>query len=403
MSLPILIVGAGPTGLCLATALAKRGIRSEVFESLPELSREARASTFHPRTLEMLHEWGVLGEIVQRGHKVHRLQFWERETRELIAQFDYDAIKHDTHFPFRLQCPQSILTRVLKPLVEQTGLCKVHFSHKLIDLVDTGNHVEARLETPDGARCVSGQIVCGADGSRSAARRALDISFEGKTYEDRFLLVACDLDFKPIFGDFGPVSYLFDPREWVIVLHLPDVTRVVFRLRDDEDEIAAQQPHAVRERIRRFINSNGNPHSAHRSPPTVSEMLINDTSVYKVHQRVAETFHKGNVVLLGDAAHINNPMGGMGMNSGIHDAYHLASAIMSSLKSGGNYLAEWATARRAFALSDVQPTTDKNYVDMSAQDETYRLTRNRELREIASDPKRARAYLLRAAMMEERI
>ncbi len=391
--LPILIVGAGPVGLVLALALIRRGIAVEVVEMLPELSTEARASTFHPRTLEMLAEWDVLAPLQKAGFLVHRLQYWERATRQKVAQFDYRLIANDTPYPYRLQCPQSTLTRILKPIIEASPLAKVHMAHKLVNFVDDGDGVTATVETADGLRQLRGRILCGADGSRSDVRKTLGIGFQGKTYEDRFLLAATNIDFAPIMPDFGPVAYVFDPQEWVIVLHNPGVTRIVFRLREAEDELAVQAECAIRERIDHFLAQK-------------VDYRVNGTWIYKVHQRVADQFYKGNVVLLGDAAHINNPMGGMGMNSGIHDAYDLAGRIDRVMHHGASLphaLADYERVRRAFAMNDVQLTTDKNYHDMSATETDYRQRRNYEFATAAADPRLAREFLLRAAMLEERI
>ena len=113
----VLIVGAGPVGLSLATALGQLGIDTAVFEKDPELNNEIRASTLHPKTLEMFAEWGVVENVIANGNPVRQLMYWERESQKHIATFDYDIIKADTPFPFRLQCPQHILTRTLKPLI----------------------------------------------------------------------------------------------------------------------------------------------------------------------------------------------------------------------------------------------------------------------------------------------
>lgn len=390
--LPVLIVGAGPVGLSLALALAQQNIPVAVYEALPELSTEARASTFHPRTLEMLAEWGALNEVLQHGYKVDRMQFWEREHRQLVAELDYNTIATDTPYPFRLQCPQSTLTCLLKPMLDAHPCANVYMGWTFTHHKDCGTHVEAWFTRPDGIEvCVEGAFLCGADGSKSAVRKELGMTFAGMTYEDRFLLVASDVNLGTLFPDFAPVCYLFDPQEWVIVLHLPDVTRVVFRLRDDEADTIAQDEAAVRQRMRNFIGAD-------------LSYTVQGVSIYKVHQRIAETFHTGRVVLLGDAAHINNPMGGMGMNSGIHDAYTLVPPLLHALATGEMAgLTTWAKARRTFALQDIQSYTDKNYRDMSASETDYRTHRNEQLRHIATDPKKTREYLLKASMLEDRL
>ena len=389
--LPILIIGAGPVGLSLATALTHANIPVQVFEKEAELSPEARASTFHPCTLEMFAEWDVLDIVLERGHQVNFLQFWEREGHELIAQFDYSVIASDTPYPFRLQCPQSILTRVLKPHVEAQDCGQVFMSHELMSFKDCGDHVTATFETPDGQKTVKGRFLCGADGSKSVVREQLGLSFDGMTYEDRFLLIASDIDYSKIYPDLGPVSYIFDPTEWVIILQLPDVTRTVFRVRDDEDSDTIQKTDAVRTRIERFTES-------------AVDFEIKGTSIYSVHQRVTDTFRVGNVVLLGDSAHINNPMGGMGMNSGIHDAHNLADKLIR-ITAGKplTLLDQYNAERRKYALDHVQSATKKNYRDMTAQDDTYRQKRNDEFRAIANDKERMREYLLKRSMLDNRI
>jgi 3-(3-hydroxy-phenyl)propionate hydroxylase len=396
--LPILIIGAGPVGLSLALALTRQRLSVELFEAMPDLSPEIRASTFHPPTLEMFAEWGMVDKVLAQGHKVDRLLYWERQSRELIAKFCYRHIAADTPFPFRLQCPQSVLTRTLKPLVEALPNARVHMNHRLVGFQDCGDHVTAELETPNGRIIIQGAYLCGADGAGSTVRKGLDLGFEGMTYEDRFLLIGTDLDLRPHFPAIGPVNYMYDPDEWVIILYLADVVRVVFRLRPEEIEEESLAETAVRQRLHNFIGRPVN-------------FNIKSRSVYRVHQRVADTFRQGRVLLLGDAAHINNPAGGMGMNSGIHDAYHLARALNQGLTgfqnlSGlnqTNSLDHYSQTRRQTALEAIRAYSDKNYADLSARDEAYRRRRNADLRATAADPAQARAYLLRASMMADRI
>ncbi len=388
--LPILVIGAGPVGLSLALDLARRGLPVEVFEADAELNTQIRASTFHPRTLELFADWGVVDEVLRHGHRVDRLQYWEREPRRPVAEFNYHLIAGDTPFPFRLQCPQHIATRVLKPAVEAAG-GRVHLGHRLVDFVDHGDRVTACLETVHGQVARTGAYLCAADGAHSTVRKRLGIGFQGKTYADRFLLIGTDLDTADLMPGAAPVCYVFDPHEWVIILNLPDIVRVVFRLRDEEDETAALQEEALRRRIRTFFGP---------TPP----YRIKTTQLYRVHQRVADRFRVGRVVLLGDAAHNNNPAGGMGMNSGIHDAANLADKV-ARIAAGqpDTLLDDYARERRQYALHSVQLYTDQQYQSMVMAEDEARRQRNAELAATAADPARARAYLLRASMLEDRI
>lgn len=383
----VLIAGAGPVGLSLALALSRAQIPVEVFEAGPGLNPEERASTLHPPTLEMFAAWGVAGAVLERGRKVDRLQYWERRSRTLVAEFPYHLIRDDTPYPFRLQCPQYQVTPVLLEALRAQKNARVHFNHRLLDFDDRGDHVEARVEHDGALHRFRGDWLCGADGAHSRVRRTLEIDFTGNTYEDRFLLVGSDLDFSRIFPGMGPVAYIFDPEEWVIVMALRELVRVVFRLRPGEDSEAAQKEEALRARMAEFVPEAGN-------------WKLVMSAVYAVHQRVARHFRRGRVLLLGDAAHLNNPAGGMGMNSGIHDAHHLAQALVRALRAGDDKaLDEYAEARRRYAVEHVQQGAGRNYRQLTAHDSE---ARNRELREVAASPERARSFLLQSAMLEER-
>lgn len=390
-NLPVLIVGAGPVGLSLALALAKEGVPVALFEAQAELDHEIRASTFHPATLEMFAEWDVFNQVLRRGHIVDRLVYWERSTRELIAQFDYNLIEDDTPFPFSLQCPQFVLTRTLKPLLDESPFVTIHMNHRFLRFYEDTSQITAEFETPQGLKSVTGTYLCGADGARSTVRQQLGLGFEGMTYADRFLLIGTDLDLRPYFPQIGPVNYMYDPDEWVIVLHLPNVVRLIFRLGEHEIADDVKTETAVRQRIANFLSAT----------PVYN---IKHISVYKAHQRVADTFRRGRVLLLGDAAHINNPTGGMGMNSGIHDAYHLAPKLAAVLSGDSDKLLNiFSQERRRVALNSVRHYSDRNFYDLSAEDAAYRRQRNRLMGDLAADPAQARAYLLRASMLEKRI
>ena len=382
----VIISGAGPVGLSLAAALTQKGVRTIVCEALPELSAEARASTFHAPTLEMFAEWGVIEKILPLGRRIPNLQYWERATRQLVADFNYALIAGDTPYPFRFQCPQSLVTRVLLPHIEASGYGQVLFNHEVTNVTEKGDAVEVTA----GARVLRGRYAVGADGAKSRARESLGLGLSGLTYEDRYLLVSTNLDLQPFFPDMGPVAYIFDPAEWVIVMRLPDTLRIVFRLTSDEEAQEVQREEHLRARLARFLGAG-------------PKYALEGVWIYNVHQRVTERFRVGRVVLAGDAAHINNPTGGMGMNSGVHDAHHLAQALIAVLQGASDELLdEYAATRRRVAMDLVQRVTNKNYQDLTATEQAAREARNRELYEAAQDPAKARAYLLRASMMAER-
>jgi 3-(3-hydroxy-phenyl)propionate hydroxylase len=290
-----------------------------------------------------------------------------------------------------LQCPQHIATRVLKPAVESTATGKVYMGHKLIDFIDHSTHVTARFETVNGIVERKGAYICGADGTHSTVRKQLKIGFQGKTYEDRFLLIGSDLNTNALLPDAAQVCYIFDPQEWVIILNLPDIVRVVFRMKENEDEATALQVENLRARMSNFFGE-------------VPPYIIKTTQLYRVHQRVADTFRVGRALLVGDSAHNNNPSGGMGMNSGIHDAANLTEKLIRIYNGEtDSILDDYSKERRQYAIESVQLYTDEQYNNMVMNAEEERERRNKSLADAAADPMKARAYLLRASMLEERI
>jgi 3-(3-hydroxy-phenyl)propionate hydroxylase len=385
------IAGAGPVGLSLALGLVRAGVPCAVYERGTELADEARASTFHSPTLEMFAAWGVLPPILARGRIIRHLQFWERERRALVADFDYALIARDTPYPFRLQCPQNVVTRILAPAIEATGIGRVYLGHEARQASTDGDYATLVVHGPEGEAKITADYVVGADGSGSLVRESLGMQLFGLTYEDRFLLVATDLDIAGIFPGMSEVAYIFDPEEWVIVMHLPEVVRVVFRLSPEADLAEAESEPSIRARMERFLGRR-------------VDFRLHGRSIYRVHQRTADSFRKGRVLLAGDAAHINNPAGGMGMNSGIHDAYHLAEALAAVVHGGPESLLDaYDLERRGLARDLVQKQTDKNYKDLAARELADIERRNSELREAAADPEAARRYLLRTAMLDQPI
>lgn len=387
----VLIAGAGPVGLSLAMALIHKGIPVQVFEALPELSSDYRGGAYHPPTLEMFAEWGFLNQVREQAVHVTEVQYWERSTRELIASFDYSLIEKDTAYPFRLHLPQHLLTRILKPMVEASPLGEVFMGHEVVDFVDHGDFVEVNCATPDGMRTFRGSYLCGTDGASSTVRKGLNLTFEGNTYEDRFLVLNTDIDLGAVFPGIGPVCYIFDPKEWVITLQLlKDLRRVVFRVADDEIEEEIVQEARVRERVAQFLGVD-------------LDFTLVQHAVYRVHQRVAESFRRGRVLLMGDAAHVNNPAGGMGLNSGIHDVHSLVDKLVAVMGGAPEALLDqYSAERQAFALETVQKNSHRNYRDLSAQDDEYRRKRDQELKDKMADPKRGRQQLLQFSMMADR-
>ncbi len=363
----VVIAGAGPVGLTAAVALARRGFQVKVLEAGDTLAAESRASTYHPPTLEMLAEIGVLDALMARGLVSHTFQYRDRGGG-VVAELDLRMLADDTPYPYRVQCEQSKLTPILLESLRGLG-GEVVFGAPVVDVVQDGDGVTAVTE--DGS-AHAGDWLLGADGSHSRVRKALDVPFEGITYPERFLVASTEEDLESLLPGIAAVNYVFDPEEWLVLLRTPDHWRVLFPTPDDTpDEVELAR---LPERLRGVADT---------------DWKVAHATLYRVHQRVASRFRTGRAVLIGDAAHVNNPLGGMGLNSGIHDAFAVAAAL------GDDDALDLACARRReVATSFVQKITHTNWEQLR-DPERHRA----DLRALASDPVRARAHLLRTSMI----
>ena len=220
-------------------------------------------------------------------------------------------------------------------------------------------------------------------------RRHLGVAFEGITYEDRYLVASTTNDFRKLLPDLAHVNYIADPQEYLVLLNTPQAWRALFPIRDGETDEHALEPDRVQARMQAIA-------------PVAGGYDVLHTTLYKVHQRVAETYRVGRVLLAGDAAHINNPLGGMGMNSGVHDSWFFAKTLLRQWggEAGADELDRVAAWRRSVSVDHVKATTHGNYARLSATDPAERAAYRYDMIATAADPDRRRAYLLRTSLLE---
>ena len=379
----VLIAGAGPVGLVAAANLVRGGVPVTVLEAGADLSTESRASTFHPPTLDMLERLGAAGALIAQGLIAPRFQY--RTKRDgVLGQFDFGAIADLTHHPYRVQCEQSKLTRILHQQLRGTAQFELQFGAEVKDVTQDRTGVEIAIARNGKTERRSGRWLIGADGARSDVRRAAGIEFPGFTWPERFLVVSTPFDFRTVIPDLDAVSYVADPTRWHFLLQIPGLCRVMFPIRSEEsDELALSSDFAL-SLLAAVI-------------PGISNYEVAHATLYKVHQRVAKTFQRGRVFLAGDAAHINNPLGGMGMNGGIHDAINLTSRLIEIWHDGKaeGELGRYDRQRRLVTLEYIEKQSIQNKRNLESDGTDF----GRSLAEIAADKWRTYEYLLRVSMI----
>jgi 3-(3-hydroxy-phenyl)propionate hydroxylase len=354
-----------------------------VFEEGSDLSEESRASTFHPPTLDMLDELGAAKPLIAQGLKAPAFQYRSKK-HGLLAQFDFAAIADATAHPYRVQCEQSKLTRILYEGLRGHPNFELEFDSRVTGLRQDDRGVEVTLDRRGVSEMRRGRYLIGADGASSTVRRALGVEFEGFTWPDRLIVVSTPFDFHSAIPGLTAVNYVADPQRWYFLLQIPGLWRVMFLVNEDASDERVQTEEFAQLLMAGVV-------------PGVSNYEIDHITLYKVHQRVAKTFRSGRAFLIGDAAHINNPLGGMGMNGGIHDAVNLAgrlAAVWRGEKPDAE-LDRFDKQRRLVTLEYIQKYTIQNKKNLESSGDEFR----ESLLAIKADPARTRDYLLRVSMI----
>jgi len=381
-----IVVGAGPVGLSAALALGRRGIPTVLLAAEPELVMELRGSTFHPPTLDLLDEFGVVPRMIATGLKAPTWQFRDRESGP-VATFDLSLLAGDTNHPYRVQCEQWKLMRFLAEELGKLPGADIRFGHEVTAVRQDDESATVTADTLSGPVSVTGRYVVAADGAHSAVRRSLGVEFEGFTYPELFLIASTDFRFEDTLTDIAYVNYIADPLEWLVLLRVPDLWRVLVPAVEDSDRDELLSDAFLQQVLQRVVARPEPYRIAHRS-------------LYHVHQKVAKSFRHGRVVLAGDAAHINNPLGGMGMNGGIQDAFNLADKLAQIWAGADDRLLDrYDRQRRTVAVEAVQQQTHRNQQIISERDPATRKASLDAMRRTAADRSSAREYMLRSSMI----
>ncbi len=387
----VVVVGAGPVGLLCALQLAHNGIPVTVIEAEPSLTIDLRAGTFHPPTLEMLAPLGVTEAMMEIGIQVPRWQ--SRDLEEgLIVEWDMAILKNDTKYPFRLHLEQHRLTPILFKMLQSYPHAEVLFSHPLHELTQTEDEVSLLVGKDEKSR-LTAKWVIGADGGKSIVRKACDIEFEGYTWPERYSVISTNFDLAPL--GYADNAYISDPVQWIAFFKMPDVKppglwRMTVPVDESLSDEAVLTPEYGNQVMKRALNGQ-----------LQKDIPILHQSIYRVHQRVAKQFRHHRVLLAGDSAHVNNPLGGFGLNSGIHDAINLTEKLSKVINENANLeiLNLYERQRKSVNLQYVQELSVKNKKQLEEKDPNIRQERFAFLRKMNSNDVLRREYLLNSSMI----
>jgi 3-(3-hydroxy-phenyl)propionate hydroxylase len=395
----VIVVGAGPVGAVTALALVKKGIPVTLIEAEAEPPEDQRAATIHPPTVEMLAELGLKDEAFAEdatgGLLSPIFHFRDRVTGELVAVFDISLLEGEVPYPFVVQWEQYKLVRAAIPHIEASGIADIRFSTKVADLAQGADYVEVTVAGAErDSERLRGRYVIGADGGRSTVRRLSEIEFEGFTWPERFIKIGTSFDFGATGRGFCTRNYFSDPNEWLNLFKVkgngpPGIWRGIMPVPAEESDEEALSMESIQRRLHGIHAKNG-------------DYGIPYHALYSVHQRVAATFNKGRVLLAGDAAHVNNPIGGMGMNGGIHDAMNLTAKLADVWfgRAGPEVFDRYTRQRLKAQVDYVQAQTIQNKRSLEEKDPVIRRKHLDELRRISEDVKLHKQFLYRAGLFD---
>ena len=387
-SAKVIIIGAGPVGTFVAYCLAEYGIETILLESETSCETDMRASTFHPSTLKYLDNLNLANELIDKGLKAPIFQYRIRATDEIL-EFNLEELSDVLDFPFRLQCEQYKFARMLADKLDNHKYSSVMFNRELISFSDAGNKVKLKVDHKGIGEDYECDYLIGADGANSIVRRNLGIEFGGFTYKEKFFTLSTEKPLENYFTDLSYVNYVSDPDEWFVMLKAPSAWRILVPVDEKLDDDLIRSDDYVRNIFKRALNSDDRIETIHRT-------------IYRVHQRVVDTMRSGRVILAGDSAHLNNPLGGFGMNGGLHDAWNLAKQLDEIINHNKNeeLLDLYDRQRRTVMNEFIQKQTIRNKKMIEETGDDKYSSEWNHMRNIHQNDTERREYMFRQTMAQ---
>lgn len=343
-SIPVLIVGAGPTGLNLANLLAQYGIPHRIIDQKIEPIHTSNALAIQPRSLEMWESMGIAEQAIARGKKILGLSL--SNVNRHIAKINFANLQLSTSFPFILGLPQAESEKILaEHLVKQGG--RVERGIKLVDIHQTPENVTVELlnanDQPESVTC---NWLIAADGSHSIIRKKLNLEFKGATLQEKFIMMDAIIS-----TEFDPDYFhaILSPKGPLVFATLRDATRIICTvthdpgIKDFENPTIEDFNYVIKQRS--------------CLPLTINKSLW--ISHFTINHRLIDNYRSGQVLFAGDSAHVHSPVGGQGMNTGMQDSFNLAWKLAQVIKGKSNpkLLDTYNLERRPIAEKVLSNTT----------------------------------------------
>ncbi len=386
---PVIIAGAGPVGLFAAVLLVRAGVRVIVLERFEGLSLDRRASTFHPATLDLLDSVGLAERLVALGSINQGWQYMIHGTKN-HAVFDLESISDLTSHPYRLQCEQYYFSDIAIEYLLGNPLFEIRFGHGVLGVEDRGGEVRIRAGKPGAEYELKTSWLVAADGGNSTIREQLGLPFAGSVLPSTSITLVLNHPFQNEIPGLLGVNYVWTQSGYYSLIQIRDLWRFTYSPDPGQDLLDALSPSVAQAHIQSIF-------------PNLRPYELLHIDHYTLQQRCLEAFRHGRVLFVGDAAHLNSPTGGMGMNAGIHDAQCLVEHLLPVLEGADNELLNrYSRRRRTIALEEIQRLSARNFRWHREINPSRRMEIWRELQEIVKDHKKTRDFLLDSSMIRSR-
>jgi len=342
----VIIIGGGPVGFINALGLAQAGVRVTVIEAEPQIINSPRAAVYFWSVLEGLGRLGILEEAEAAGVRKQDYTYLVRRTGERI-EYSMEVLAGHTPHPYNLHLSQDRLADIALRKLQAHANATVRFGARLDRLQQDADGVTVSVVTGRETHELRAGWVIGADGAGSTVRRLLGLSFDGMTWPERFVATNVYCDFER-YG-YSRATFVIDGRFGAVIVILNN--QGLWRCTYMEDATLPEE--TFLERL---------PQVYQTIVPDQGSFQLERASPYRMHQRSAQRYRVGRVLLAGDAAHVTNPTGGLGLTSGLLDSYALYPALAAVVLEGADdeVLDRYSAARRDIFVNRVSPQATAN-------------------------------------------